>query len=360
MRVSVLPVVESELSTGLSATVGVKEQLVVYLGDTLDKVGHGAGRSCVRIVPAERRPFLREVCDIMLSWIRPVAIRTSQLFLSDENGEVNMPSRRNGGQVSLRQEVDFDSLYICPQKTGHALTAGPAIDRWDWKCIFGNVVWYSRLTDVPELTDKKGFCSLNRKYGLTLCVISIQSSIQPSENGPVTSSYPWLESHDEKLNTDDQNMGRCDDSDWSRKNTNRVLRKEVSRTGTTCTEYGPYIKATSLNDWAVSNRPPVEPRVFRSPHRLVWDARREDTTWIRLTCFWFHNCLVWWIVMSSSRIRPETDNLSVVDTDSGQTPGTFLRNVLKSHSDRLYDSGCNGPAGPSTKCGSVQSHDGTE
>ena len=41
--------------------------------------------------------------------------------------------------------------------------------------------------------------------------------------------------------------------------------------------------------------------------------------------------------MSSSKIRPEADNPSVVDTDSGQTPGTFLRNVLKSHSDRLYD-----------------------
>ena len=101
---------------------------VVDLGSTLDKVGHGAGQSCVRIVPAERLPFLCEVCDIMLSWIRPVAVLTSQFFLSDENGEVDMPSRRNGSHASLRQEVDFDSLYICPQKTGHALTAGPAVD----------------------------------------------------------------------------------------------------------------------------------------------------------------------------------------------------------------------------------------
>ena len=42
--------------------------------------------------------------------------------------------------------------------------------------------------------------------------------------------------------------------------------------------------------------------------------------------------------MSSSKIRPEADNPSAVDIDSAQTPGTFLRNVLKSHSDRLYDS----------------------
>ena len=186
-----------------SAAVGVTEQLVVDLGDTLDKVGHGAGQSCVRIVPAERRPFLREVCDIMLSWIRPMAVLTSQFFLSDENGEVDMPSRRNGGQASLRQEVDFDSLYTCPQKTGHALTAGPAIDRWDWRCILGNVVRFSKLPYIPKLTDRKGFCNLDRKYGLTLCALTVQSSIQPFESGPVTSSYPRLESHDETSNPDD-------------------------------------------------------------------------------------------------------------------------------------------------------------
>ena len=82
----------SELPTSLSAAIGVTEQLVVDLGDTLDKVDHGAGQSCVRIVPAERLPDLREVRDIMFSWIRPV----------------DMPSRINGGHASLRQEVDFD------------------------------------------------------------------------------------------------------------------------------------------------------------------------------------------------------------------------------------------------------------
>ena len=336
-RVSVLPVVGSELSTGLSATVAVTEQLVVDLGDTLDKVGHSAGQSCVRIVPAERLPFLREVCDIMLSWIRPLAVLTSQFFLSDENGEVDMPSRRNGSHTSLRQEVDFDSLYICPQQTGHALTAGPAVDRWDWRCILGNVVRFSRLLDIPKLTDRKGFRNLNRKCGLTVCVMQAQSSIQWLESGPVTSSYPRFESHDETSNPDDWHIGRSDDSDWSRENPNRVFGKEISRTGTTCVEYCPYIKETSLNDWAVSNRPAVEPIVFRSPHILVWDARREDTTWIRLTCFWFHNCLVWWIVMSSSKIMSEADRPSAVDTDSTQPPGTFLRNVLESHSDRLYN-----------------------
>ena len=118
-RVSVLSVVGSDLPTGLSAVVGLTKQLEVDLGDTLDKVGHGAGRSCVRMVPAERLPDLREVCDIMFSWIRPVAVLTSQFFLSDEKGVMNVPSRINGGRASLQQGVDFDVMYRCPQKGRH-------------------------------------------------------------------------------------------------------------------------------------------------------------------------------------------------------------------------------------------------
>ena len=159
-----------------------------------------------------------------------------------------MPSRINGGHASLRQEVDFDSLYICPQKMGYALTAGPAVDRWDWRCILGNVVWFSRLPDIPKLADRNWCHNLDRKYVLNLCVITVQSSIQPLGSGPVTSSYPQLESHGGTSNTDDRQIGRYDNSDWSRENPNRAFGKEVSRTGTTCGEYCLYIKVTSLND----------------------------------------------------------------------------------------------------------------
>ena len=203
------------------------------MGDTLDKVGHGAGQSCVRIVPAERLPGLREVCDIMFSWDRPVAVLTSQFFLSDENGEVDMPSRINGGRASLRQEVDFDSLYICPQKMGHALTAGPAIDRWDWRRILGNVAQFSRLPDIPKLADRNGFLNLDRKYGLNLCVITVQSSIQPLGSGPVASSYPQLESHGGTSKADDRQIGRYDDSDWSRENPTTICRLIYTLTGHT-------------------------------------------------------------------------------------------------------------------------------
>ena len=41
--------------------------------------------------------------------------------------------------------------------------------------------------------------------------------------------------------------------------------------------------------------------------------------------------------MSSPKITSEADRPSAGDTDSTQSPGTFLRHVLESHSDRLYD-----------------------
>ena len=47
-----------------------------------------------------------------------------------------MPSQINGGCAPLQQEVDFDSLYKCPQTMGHALTAGPAmgLETYTRKC----------------------------------------------------------------------------------------------------------------------------------------------------------------------------------------------------------------------------------
>ena len=184
-RVSVLPVVGSELPTGLSAAVGVTEQLVVDLGDTLDKVYHGAGRLCVRIVLVERLPDLREVRDIMFSWFRPVAVLTSQFFLSDENSEVDMPSRINGGRASLRQEVD----------------------RWDWRLILENVVRFYKLLDIPKWADSNGLRNLDRKNRLKLCVMTVQSSIQPLGSGPETSSYPRFESHGGTSDSDDPQIG---------------------------------------------------------------------------------------------------------------------------------------------------------
>ena len=286
-----------------------------------------------------------------------------------------------------------------PQKTGHARTASPAIGRWDWRRILKNVARFSRLPDSQELAERNALHNLDRQYVLDLCVIQVQSCIQPLESGPVASVHSQCESHVGASIPDIQPTGVCrtvldnssvspcrrtviqldplvelfsclpvrdsttndhisdasvketmpttqvqstkmcayDDSDWPRRNPNRALGMNVSRTGTTCAEYCAYIRATSLDDWSVSNQPAVDPIVFGSPHRLLRDARNEDTTWIRLTCFWFHYCRVWWIAMSSLKITPEADRPNAVDTDSTHPPGTFLGNVLNSHSDRLYD-----------------------
>ena len=69
--VSVLPVAASDLLTGLSVAAGGTDRFFLNSGDVLDKVGHGAGRSGARMVPVERLLKLREVRDIMFSWMRP-------------------------------------------------------------------------------------------------------------------------------------------------------------------------------------------------------------------------------------------------------------------------------------------------
>ena len=191
--VSVLLVVGSDLPTGLSPVVGVTKQLEVDLGNTLDKVGHGAGQSCVRMVPAERLPDVREVRDIMFSWIRPVAVLTSQFFLSDEKGEMDMPSRINGGRASLQQDVDFDSVYRCPQKMRHATGA----------CRLEKLSPPEQTTVRVDTVCSNGLRDLDRKYKLKLCDMMVQSRVQTPRTGPEMSSYPRLESHDGRSNSGD-------------------------------------------------------------------------------------------------------------------------------------------------------------
>ena len=108
-RVSVLPVVGSDLLTGLSVAAGGTDRFFLNSGDVLDRVGHGAGRSGARMVPVERLLKLHEVRHIMFSWMRPVAVLTSQFFLSDEGDDVEMPLRIDDNRASLQQQVQRSS-----------------------------------------------------------------------------------------------------------------------------------------------------------------------------------------------------------------------------------------------------------
>ena len=103
-RLSVLPVVGSDLLTGLSVAAGGTDQLLLGSGGILNKVDHVAGQSGVCIVPVERLSELREVRDIMFSWMGPVAVLTNQFFLSDEGDDVDMPLHINDGRASLTTE----------------------------------------------------------------------------------------------------------------------------------------------------------------------------------------------------------------------------------------------------------------
>ena len=58
---------------------------------------------------------LGEVRNIVLSWMRPVAVFTSQFFLSDEGEDVEIPHHINDGRAVLQRKVDFDYVNNYPQ-----------------------------------------------------------------------------------------------------------------------------------------------------------------------------------------------------------------------------------------------------
>ena len=159
-RVSVLPVVGSDLLTSLSVAAGGTDQFFLGSGDVLDKVGHGTGRSGARMVPVERLLKLREVRDIMFSWMRPVAVLTSQFFLSDEGDDVEMPLRIDDNRASLQQKVDFNCDNDCPQGVEQVQKVEPSENRWVSNRILGIISWFckwlnTQKLDPPELPPGK-------------------------------------------------------------------------------------------------------------------------------------------------------------------------------------------------------------
>ena len=83
----------------------------------------------------------------------------------------------------------------------------------------------------------------------------------------------------------------------------------------TCAENCAYIKANSFTDSPVCNWPAAESFLFGSPLRRVRGTRAQATTWIGLASVWFHDCLVCWVVMSSSADPLAVDRSSAVATE---------------------------------------------
>ena len=328
--------VGSELLTGLSAAVGVTDQLFLDSGSTLDKVGHGVGQSGVCMVSAERLPELREVRVIMFSWMRPVAVLTIQFFLSDEEGELEKPLRINGGRASLQQEVDFNYCYNCPQKIKQAERVVPAVNRWDWHRIIDNICWFCKWLNIPKLGPRDGLYELDEKYKWKSCTRTVQLLIRSPGGDSEVSGSCCLRPQEETTGLVDR-KGQYDDADWFNDNPNQADGTVVARTDATVAQYRSYIKGILATDWAVINRPAVTVNAFGVPTRLEKNTDNRDTTWIRLTCVWFHNCQTGRIVISSSKLMPVVTRPRTTEGVQSQPPETFLRNVSDSHLDKLYD-----------------------
>ena len=180
-RVSVLPVVGSDLLTGLSVAAGGTDQLFLGSGGILDKVGHGAGRSGVRIAPVERLLKLREVCDIIFYWMRTVAVLTSQFFLSDLGDDVEMPLHINDDRASLQQKVDFNYENDCPQRIEQVQKVGPTKNRWDGHRILDIICWFCKWLNTQKLEPRNGLGEMCGHYKWQLCTGTVPRSIQYPE-----------------------------------------------------------------------------------------------------------------------------------------------------------------------------------
>ena len=229
---------------------GETDQLFLGSGSSLDKVGHGAGRSGVRMVLVERLPGLREVRDIMFSWMRPVAVLTSQFFLSDEEGDLEIPLRINGGRASLQQEVDFNDGYIGPLKIEQAQEVGPAENRWDGHRILDIICWLCRWLNIPKLGPTNGLCEVSGTYKWKSCTGTVPRLIQYPGGDLEVSGSPGLRSQEETTGSVDR-KGQYEDTDWLNENPNWAAGRVFARTDATVVQYCSYVTGILTKEWAV-------------------------------------------------------------------------------------------------------------
>ena len=157
--------------------------------------------------------------------------------------------------------------------------------------------------NIPRLGPRKGLCELDEYYKWKSCTGTVPLVIQYPGGDSEVSGSPCLRTQGETTGSVDR-KGQYDDADWFKDNPNRVGGTVIARTDATVAQYCSYIDEVLTMDWAVSNRPAVEDNAFGYPTRLANNTDNRDTTWIRLTCVWFHNCQAGRIVMSSSKLMP--------------------------------------------------------
>ena len=287
--VSVLPVVGSDILTGLSVAAGGADQLLLCWGDILDKVGHGAGQSGVRIVPVEHLSKLREVRNIVFSWMRPVAVLTSQFFLSDEGEE--MPLHINDGRALLQRKVDFNYVNNCPQMTEGIQSVGLTENRWDGHRILDILCWLCKWMNTQKWDPRNGLWERSGHDKWKLCTGTVPRLIQYPVGNSELSCSPCLRGLGGTTGLVDRNGQYDDDADWFNGN----------------------------------------------PPGLVKNTDNKDTAWIRHTCVWLYKCQAGWIVMSSNRFTPVVTRLRTIEEVPSHSSESFLRRVSDSHLDKLND-----------------------
>ena len=337
-RVSVLPVAGSDLLTGLSVAAGGTDQLFLSSGDVLDKVGHGADRSGARMVPVERLLKLREVRDIMFSWMRPVAVLTSQFFLSDEGDDVEMPLHIDDDRASLQQEVDFNCDNDCPQGIEQVQKVEPSENHWVGHRILDMICWFCKWLNTQKLDPRTAPWEMCGHYRWKCCAETVLRSIQyPSGDSEVSDSL-CIRGLTETTGSVDWNGQYDDDADWFNGYPNREGGSVSTETDATVAQYCSYIRGILTENWAFRNRPAVEVSALGYTSRFEKKLDNKDAAWIRLTCVWFYKCEAGLTVMSSNRLMPMVTRQRTIEEVPSHTSESFLKHVLDTHvSDRLYD-----------------------
>ena len=116
---------------------------------------------------------------------RPVAVLTSQFFLSYDVGGEDCFSPVVGGRVPLTCPVDLDSLYMLPGKYCRNEETGPHAEVWDWMSILCDVARSSQLPVLPDSDCQDRFRGVGRTYVLDLNFREAYSRVQLHGGGLV-------------------------------------------------------------------------------------------------------------------------------------------------------------------------------
>ena len=170
--------------------------------------------------------------------------------MSDEEGELEMPLRINGGRASLKQEVDFNYCYDCPQNIEQVERVGPAVNRWDCHRTIDIICWLCKWLNILNLGPRNGLCELDENYKWKACTGTVPLYIQYPGGDSEVSGSPCLRNQEETTGLVDRKR-QYDDADWFKDNPNRVGGTVVAQTDATVAQYCSYIKGILTTDWAV-------------------------------------------------------------------------------------------------------------